>query len=213
MQIDFVTNKNIQMNEKLTKEFYISEDVEQIARDLLGKFLVTHFNNQYTCGMIVETEAYAGIADKASHAYSGRRTKRTETMYAEGGTAYVYLIYGIYSLFNVVTSKAGIPHAILIRALEPVDGIDIMLSRRKMTKIKHNLSGGPGLLTQALGISTQHMGYSLLGKKIWIEDRTVTIAKQDNIASPRVGVAYAQEDADLPFRFRIKDNPWCSKAK
>jgi len=198
---------------KLNKAFYLDEDVDQIAKMLLGKFLVTNFNDQLTSGKIVETESYAGVIDKASHAYANRRTNRTEIMYRQGGTIYVYLIYGIYSLFNIVTNKEDIPHAVLIRAIEPVDGLGSMLKRRKLEKPKYNLCAGPGLLTQALGISTKHTGQSILDGNIWIEDRGVNVPKKEIVARPRVGVAYAAEDALLLRRFSIKDNPWVSKAK
>ena len=198
---------------KIHKEFYLDENVERIAQNLLGKFLVTKFNGQLTSGKIVETEAYAGVTDKASHAYGGRRTKRTEIMYWPAGTVYVYFIYGIYSLFNIVTNKKDIPHAILIRAIEPVDGIETMLRRRKIDRPKYNLSSGPGLLTQALAISTKHTGQSILDGPIWIEDRGINLTANEIIARPRVGVAYAEEDALLLRRFSIKDNPWASKAK
>jgi DNA-3-methyladenine glycosylase len=198
---------------KLDKNFYIHNDVHRIAQKLLGKFLVTQIDGIITSGKIVETESYAGVTDKASHAYGGRRSKRTEIMYMPGGTVYVYLIYGIYSLFNVVTNKEAIPHAVLIRAIEPSEGIDEMLSRRKLNRPKYNLSAGPGLLSQALGISTRHTGQSLLNGNIWIEDRGVNILQDEIIARPRVGVAYAAEDALLLRRFSIRDNPWVSKAK
>lgn len=198
---------------KLDKNFYIQEDVDHIAKNLLGKILITAIDGIITSGKIVETESYAGVTDKASHAYGGRRTQRTEIMYRTGGTVYVYLIYGIYSLFNVVTNIEDIPHAVLIRAIEPSEGIDEMLKRRKLDRPKYNLSAGPGLLSQALGISTQHTGQSLLDGNIWIEDRGVNILQDDIIARPRVGVAYAEEDALLLRRFSIKDNPWVSKAK
>ena len=198
---------------KLEKKFYLDEDVDNIAMELLGKFLVTNFNGQLTSGKIIETESYAGVIDKASHAYGGQRTNRTEIMYRAGGTIYVYLIYGIYSLFNIVTNKEDIPHAVLIRAIEPVDGIETMLRRRKLDKPKYNLSAGPGLLTQALGISTKHTGQSIFDGNIWIEDRGIILPQDEIIVRPRVGVAYAEEDALLPRRFSIKDNPWVSRAK
>lgn len=198
---------------KLGSDFYHEDDVEQIAKKLLGKYLVTHFDNMHTSGMIVETEAYAGVTDKASHAFNGRRTQRTEIMYKSGGISYVYLIYGIYSLFNVVTNKEDIPHAVLIRAIEPVDGINKMLKRRNLDKVGKNLSAGPGLLTQALGISTMHTGISLMGNLIWIENREIHIPDKQIICSQRVGVNYAGKDAQLPRRYRVKDNPWISKAK
>ncbi|KAA3611097.1 MAG: DNA-3-methyladenine glycosylase [Calditrichaeota bacterium] len=198
---------------KLKQAFFQREDVDQIAKELLGKILVTNFDGQLTSGKIVETESYAGVTDKASHAYSGRRTKRTEIMYGPAGTVYVYLIYGIYSLFNIVTNKNDIPHAVLIRAIEPVDGINKMLERRKMERAKYNLSAGPGLLTQALGISTIHNAQNVMNGNIWVEDHGLKIHEGEIISRPRVGVAYAEEDAKLLRRFSIKDNPWVSKAK
>ena len=147
---------------KLGIDFYQREDVLAISHELLGKVLCTNFNGSLTTGIIVETEAYAGVADRASHAYGGRRTNRTEVMYSPPGTAYVYLCYGIHHLFNVVTNVEGVPHAVLIRAIEPIEGIDIMLQRRKMSKLLPKLTAGPGILSQALGISTQHSWISLL---------------------------------------------------
>src|SRR5688572_30262214 len=114
--------------QKLQQSFYLRNDVVKIARELLGKVLVTNWDNEYTSGRIVETEAYAGEVDRASHASKGR-TARTSVIFEEGGIAYVYLCYGIHEMFNIVTNKAGVPHAILIRAVEPIDGIDIMLQR------------------------------------------------------------------------------------
>jgi DNA-3-methyladenine glycosylase len=189
---------------KLSKSFYQREDVVQVAKDLLGKYLFTKFNNKLTGGIITETEAYAGVADRASHAYSGRRTARTEIMFGEGGTAYVYLCYGIHSLFNVVTNKKGIPHAVLIRAIKPTHGIPTILWRRNMTAVKKNISGGPGTVSEALGIHYSHTGLSLLGNKIWIEDRGYPVDKKKIEASKRIGVDYAGEDAELLFRFVLK---------
>ncbi|MCB0284623.1 MAG: DNA-3-methyladenine glycosylase [Calditrichaeota bacterium] len=196
---------------KLEQDFYQREDVERIARELLGKILFTNFDEKITSGIIVETEAYAGITDRASHAWNGRRTKRTEIMYRTGGTAYVYLIYGIHSLFNVVTNREDIPHAVLVRAIEPIDGIQIMLQRRNLTKKQKNISGGPGLLSQALGIKTQHSGLSLLDGSIWIEDRNINISEKKIASGPRIGVDYAGDGALLPRRYWIKDNPWVSR--
>ena len=189
-----------------------------MSKELLGKVLCTNFNGNLTTGIIVETEAYAGIMDKASHAYSGRRTQRTEVMYAEGGTAYVYLCYGMHHLFNVVTNVEGVPHAVLIRAIEPIEGIDIMLQRRKMSKLLPKLTAGPGILSQALGIQTSHSGMSLMGNKIWIENNhpfnhLEGAEEYDVISSPRVGCQYAGKDANNPWRFRIKGNQWVSPAK
>ena len=197
----------------LQQAFYTRKDVVKIAKELLGKFLVTNFDGIYTAGMIVETEAYAGVADKASHAFGNRRTNRTEVMYAEGGTAYVYLCYGIHHLFNVVTNVKDTPHAILIRAIEPVDGITDMLLRRGKDKVQPSLTAGPGAMSMALGIRTSHTGLSLMGNEVWIEDRGIKLPAKDIVSGSRVGVAYAQEDALLPYRFSVKGNPFVSKGK
>ena len=163
--------------------------------------------------MIVETEAYAGAIDKASHAYNGKYTPRTKTMYSQGGVAYVYFIYGFYNLFNIVTNHEGTAHAILVRGIEPVEGIDTMLKRRKLDKVSPRISAGPGILTQALGITKEQNGISLLENEVWLEDRGIKVPKKNIIESPRVNVDYAEDHAALPWRFRIKDNPWTSKAK
>ncbi len=198
---------------KLPREFYTRPDVVQISKELLGKYLYTHIDGMLTGGMIVETEAYSGRNDKACHAYLERRTNRTAIMYAEGGRVYVYLIYGIYSLFNIVTNAEGLADAVLIRAIEPTEGIKEMQLRRNLHGMPHNLTGGPGLLTMALGIKTKHYGEDLTGNLIWVEDNGVTIPETDIVASPRVGIAYAEEHAHLPWRFRVKGNKWTSKAK
>jgi DNA-3-methyladenine glycosylase len=195
---------------KLGYSFYNRPDVVEIARELLGKILVTRFDNLLTSGRIVETEAYAGIVDKASHAYGGRRTKRTEIMYKSGGVAYVYLCYGIHHLFNVVTNLEEIPHAILIRALEPLDGIEIMLRRTGKNKPDETLTRGPGNLSRAMGIFSQHNGVPLNGKEIFIADDGYRIAKKDITATRRIGVDYAAEDAQLPYRFTLKTSKYLS---
>ncbi len=186
--------------------YYQHKDVLFLSQDLLGKFLVTEINGKRTSGKIVETEAYRAPEDKASHAYNYRRTRRNEVMYHSGGVCYVYRCYGIHALFNVVTNDAEVPHAILIRAIEPVEGVDIMLERRKKSKIDKTLTAGPGTLSQALGIDTIHNGQPLVNSTIWIEDRGLFVQSDEIIASPRVGVDYAKEDALLPWRFRIKNN-------
>ncbi len=199
---------------RLQRSFYCRDDVELIARELLGKMLVTEFDGVRTSGRIVETEAYAGKTDRASHAWNGRRTKRTEIMYCEGGTAYVYLIYGIYALFNVVTNKKDIPYAVLVRGLEPLQGIDVMLRRRGHEKLTPKLSAGPGTLTIALGITTTHHGISLLGNSpIWLEDDGHEVDAEDIAAGPRIGVDYAGKDALLHRRFWVKGNRFVSKGK
>ena len=196
---------------KLPADFYQREDVLLISRELLGKVLCTNFHGKLTSGIIVETEAYAGVTDKASHAYGGRRTKRTETMYAKGGSAYVYLCYGIHHLFNIVTNKENIPHAVLIRAIHPQDGIEIMLQRRNKKKVDYTLTGGPGSLSQALGLEVANSGACLMSNIIWLEDKK-NYKNQDILASSRVGVQYAGKDANNPWRFQLKNNPWVSPA-
>lgn len=196
---------------KLDVGFYRVKEVLSIARNLLGKYLFTNINGEISGGFIVETEAYNGIADKASHAYGNRKTNRTQTMYETGGIAYVYLCYGIHEMLNVVTSVEGEPHAVLIRAINPTEGIDLMLERRKMASLKNNLTAGPGSVAKALGISRKMNGLSFQGDEIWIEDRGLGFPDDEIAAVPRVGVAYAKEDALLPYRFYIKGNPYVSK--
>jgi len=196
---------------RLPQSFYLREDVFQITKELLGKFLVTKINGHITSGMITEAEAYHGVIDRASHAYNGRRTSRTETMYAMGGTAYVYICYGIHHLFNVVTNEKDIPHAILIRGIEPVEGIEAMLKRRMKKKLEYSLTSGPGVLAKALGIHVKHSGISLMNGTIWIEDRGLKISSTKIISTKRVGVESAKEAAHYPYRFFIKDNHWVSK--
>ena len=197
---------------KLPADFYQREDVLLISRELLGKVLCTNFHGKLTSGIIVETEAYAGVTDKASHAYGGRRTKRTETMYAKGGSAYVYLCYGIHHLFNIVTNKENTPHAVLIRAIQPRDGIEIMLQRRNKKKVDQSLTAGPGSLTRALGITVKDSGTFLMDNLIWLEDQNINYTNQDILATPRVGVQYAGKDAQNPWRFQVENSPWVSPA-
>src|ERR1700722_2278008 len=141
---------------KLGQDFYLREDVVNISRELIGKFLITKVKGKLTSGMIIETEAYNGVVDKASHAYNNRRTARNEIMYSQGGNAYVYLCYGIHHLFNIVTNKKDTPHAILIRGILPKEGIDTMLKRRKLKSVTKKFSDGPGTVSQALAISTAY---------------------------------------------------------
>lgn len=195
---------------KLPVSFYQRENVIEIAKELLGKVLVTKWNGVFTSGRIVEVEAYNGIIDKASHAFGGRRTNRNEIMYADGGVAYVYLCYGIHHLFNVVTNSFGTPHAILIRALEPVKGIDIMLKRIGKKKTDNSLTRGPGKLSKAMGIFTKHSGFSLCSKELFIADDGFVLSKKNIAASPRIGVDYAAKDALLHYRFFVKGNPYVS---
>jgi len=198
----------------LDKHFYQRENVVKISKELLGKYLVTQINGVRTGGMIVETEAYCHINDRACHSHMQRRTQRTEIMFHAGGVAYVYLCYGIHNLFNIITNVADKADAVLIRAIEPVENIERMQQRRGLDKVTPRLTAGPGTLSQALGITKNHNGISLTKREtIWVEDRGIAIPEKSIIASPRVGIGYAGEDALLPWRFRIKDNPWTSKAK
>ena len=200
------------MPSKLSKAFYTRSDVTIIARELLGKVLCTNIDGTLTSGIIVETEAYSQ-RERASHAYGGRRTARTETFYNDGGISYVYLCYGIHHLFNAITNFSDTADAVLIRAIEPLDGVEQMLARRDMDKIAHRIAAGPGSVSKALGIDKTHNGLSLSDEPIWIEDRNIKYKRSQIIASPRVGVDYAGEDAKLPWRYRVKDSLWVSKAK
>lgn len=196
---------------KLPFSFYQHNDVNQLAMQLLGKHLFTLVDGELTAGMIVETEAYRGIEDKASHAYGGRFTDRTKVMYEGGGVSYVYLCYGIHYLFNVVTAPEGVPHAVLIRGLEPVVGKDVMLRRRNMKLLKANLTAGPGALAKAMGIDKRLNAKDLLGDEIWIADEGSVLDYRDIVAVPRVGVDYAGDHALLPWRYYIKGNKFVSK--
>lgn len=198
---------------KLSRSFYKRNDVVLIAKELLGKVLCTQFDGIKTSGIIVETEAYNGRTDKACHSHIHGKTERTRIMFGKPGFAYVYLCYGIHHLFNVVTNKEGFADAVLIRAIEPLEGIDKILQRRKKTKLERSVGGGPGIASQALGITTKNYGFDLLGDEIWIEDHGKDISNSQIIASPRVGVDYAGEDAKLPWRFRVEDNSFTSPAK
>jgi DNA-3-methyladenine glycosylase len=196
---------------KLPHSFYLNTDVVSLSKSLLGKYLFTCINGLYTGGYIVETEAYNGIIDKASHAFGNRITPRTQTMFMEGGIAYIYLCYGIHEMLNVVTSVEGQPHAILIRAIEPTTGIDIMLARRDMVTLKPNITAGPGSVAKALGISRKINGISLQSDELWIEDKGLSFTDEQIAAVPRIGVAYAGQDALLPYRFYVKGNIYVSK--
>lgn len=186
---------------KLDLDFYQDSDVVGISRRLLGKVLCTRIGGSPTQVIITETEAYAGIEDRASHAFGGRRTARTEPMYASGGTAYVYLCYGIHHLFNVVTNVENVPHAVLIRAGAPVKGLETMLARRGRERNDKTLLAGPGSLAKALGITTADTGTSLMNGSIWIEDRGIGVPDDAVTIGARVGVDYAGDDAQRPYRF------------
>ena len=198
---------------KLGIQFYERKDVVAIAKELLGKIIVTCFDGISTSGRIVETEAYIGITDRASHSFGGKRTARNEHMYAQAGTAYVYICYGMHHLFNVVTNALNVPDAILIRAVEPILGIGLMLKRTNKKILDHSLTRGPGNVGKALGISKNHSGLNLLGKKIYIceEPSADFYCDEKSIgASKRIGVENSGEAALLPYRFYIKGNPFVS---
>ena len=203
---------------KLSRKFYLRDDTVQIARNLLGKLLVVpDERSERVSGMIVETEAYLGAIDKAAHSYNNRRTKRTETMFAEGGTVYIFFIYGMYYQFNVVVGAIDTPHAILIRAVEPIEGIGIMRERRNAKSRNplaempdKNLTSGPGKLCIALGIDKTFNNADLLGEKVWLEDFR-TFSDNEIQSGKRIGIDYAEEFAEKPWRFWVKNNSFVSK--
>lgn len=196
------------MLQALSKTYFENPDVVYLSKDLIGKQLTTQIDGVVTSGIITETEAYAGQGDKACHAHLGRFTQRTKVMYEAGGIAYVYLCYGIHHLFNIVTNTQGNADAILIRAIEPTQGIDIMQQRRGKSKVDKSLTSGPGNVTKALGITKTHNTLSVIGNDIWIEDLGEKVSKI--IETTRIGIDYAEEDAELPWRFYSKDSRFVS---
>jgi DNA-3-methyladenine glycosylase len=201
---------NIEPQPKLPREFYTRPNVLQVARDLLGKLLVVPARSgKRVSGRIVEVEAYRGPQDRAAHSYGGRRTKRTEPMYGIGGTAYVFFVYGMYYQFNVVTNVPDTPHAVLVRAVEPIEGIDLMRKRRR-GQPDHNLTNGPGKLCIALDIDRRLDGADLLGSRVWLEDAG-KIPRSEVMSGPRIGIDYAGEWIEKPWRFWIKGNPFVSR--
>lgn len=194
---------------KLSESFYQQSDVVKVARELLGKELITNIQNKITSGIIVETEAYSW-KEKGCHAYNNRKTTRNAVMFQPGGFSYVYLCYGIHHMVNVVTGGDGVAEAVLIRALEPRAGVDLMQERMN-TDSDYRITSGPGKLTKALGIDRSLNGKDLLGDDLWIEDSGIKVGKSNIVASKRIGIDYAGEDAHLPWRFTIKDNTWVSR--
>lgn len=194
---------------KISEHFYQRQNVVKIAQELLGKMLFTNIQGDVAGGIIVETEAYS-FKERGCHAYDNRKTERNKVMFESGGISYVYLCYGIHHLFNVVTNQLGKADAVLIRALEPVMGQDLMKARMKTSSL-NRITSGPGKLTKALGINRSHNGKNLEGTEIWIEDMKLSINPKNIISSPRIGIDYAGEDAMLPWRFTIRDNQWISK--
>ena len=195
---------------KLPASFYQRKDVLLVAKELIGKVMVTNWNGAVTAGRIVECEAYDGIVDKASHAFGGRRTARNETMFAEAGVAYVYICYGIHHLFNVITNEKNVPHAILIRALDPVSGVKTMMKRRKKKQMDYSITKGPGSLSVAMGINARHDNFSLQSNQLYIADDGYVIKNKNIAASPRIGVDSSGVAANYPYRFFLKGNPFVS---
>ena len=205
---------------RLPSDFYLRTDVVQVARELLGKVLVTEFDGLRTAGLITETEAYRAPDDRACHAYGNRRTPRTEVMFWKGGHAYIYLCYGMHHLFNVVTGPEGMAHAVLVRAIEPLEGVDAMLNRRYPAlphppKIRPALTTGPGALAQALGMHSSQTGQSLLASDtlVWIEDRGIAVPETRIASGTRIGVESAGESAAWPWRFWLRDSVFVKRGK
>ena len=184
---------------RLTKDYFLGDDVLGIARDLLGKYLFTRVDGQLTGGILCEVEAYT--TDRASHAFGGRRTRRNEMMYHEGGIAYVYLCYGMHHLLNFVTNVDGVPDAVLIRGIIPTHGEELMLLRTRKHKITPDIGIGPGKVSKLLGLTVSDNGLTLCGDTLWIEDRGLQLSDRQIKTTPRIGVDYAGDDALLPYRF------------
>lgn len=209
----FWQEKIIKVGHTIPLDFYTRGDVVTIARELLGKVLCTALPGGYTSGIIVETEAYNGRNDKACHAHIHKKTGRNQIMYKSGGAIYVYLSYGLHNLFNIVTNKEGLADAVLIRALHPLEGIDIMARRRNLAENAPNLTLGPGSLTVAMGINKSHYGLHVTGPEIWVEDRGIEIAENAIAIGPRIGIDSAGDDKYLPWRFWIDNNPNVSRPR
>lgn len=192
---------------KLDRSFY-NRNVLTVAEEILGKILVHKMPEGIVKGRIVEVEAYDGSMDKAAHAYPNLLTERTRIQFGEGGYAYVYLIYGMYHCMNIVTGNVDEPQVLLLRALEPVEGIELMEKRRKTTKMK-NLCSGPGKLCQAMGITGEDYGKDLCGNEIYLEDAPALLA-EDILRSKRINIDYAEEAKEFLWRYTIKDDPFVS---
>ncbi len=200
------------LDARLERDFYTRADTLRVARELLGKRLVVPTDaGARVSGRVVEVEAYLGVEDRAAHSFGGRRTRRTETMYAAGGTVYVFFVYGMHHQFNVVTGPEGRPHAVLVRAVEPEEGIELMKARRPVSK-ERELTSGPGKLCRALGLDLTHDGEDLTASgRVWLEETGVKYRPAEVAAGPRIGVDYAGEDALRPWRFWVKGNEYVSR--
>ncbi|SKB33910.1 DNA-3-methyladenine glycosylase [Daejeonella lutea] len=201
------------MKNKLPLSFYKQDDVISVARALLGKNLYSLIDGQLTGGIIVETEAYRGPDDRGSHAYNNKRTPRNEMMYSSGGVVYMYICYGIHDMVNIVTGKEGMSHAALIRALEPIEGLDIMRDRRRIYGQDQRLCQGPGALAQALGLNKLHNGTDLQGDVVWITDEGKNFADDEVVASARVGMNFDGPYKTIPWRFSVKGNQFVSRPR
>ncbi len=200
------------LTKKLPASYYQQDDVVNIAKDLIGKKIVSNINEELTSGIITETEAYRGYDDKACHAHLGRFTDRTKIMYESGGVAYVYLCYGIHHLFNIITNSKNHADAILIRAVEPLDGVEVMLRRRKKEKLDKTLTSGPGNFSKAFALSKAHYGADLTGDEVWIEyNEEFRFRESEITTSKRIGIDYAEEDKNLPWRFYLNTSKFVSK--
>jgi DNA-3-methyladenine glycosylase len=201
--------------QKLERSFYLDQNTEDIARNMLGKLIIHNSEEERTAVRIVEVEAYIGPADKASHAYRNLYSNRTAIQFGLGGHAYVYQIYGMYFCFNVVTQGENRPEVVLVRAGEPVMGVDIMSRRRGMAELPKsrikNLTNGPGKLCIALGISRQQYGADLCGDRLYLADDGFKVKKSDIIATPRINIEYAEEYKDKMWRWYLKGNSFVSK--
>lgn len=196
---------------KLPLSFYQRDNVELIARELLGKYIYTNIGAGQSGGIIIETEAYKGPEDRGSHAYNNRRTPRNEMMFGSGGLVYMYICYGIHDMLNIVSGIEGMSHAILIRAIEPLTGIDMMRERRNLYDHDKRLCQGPGVLSKALGLNKLHNGTDLQNDEIWIEDKGLNYADEEVVASARVGMNFEGPYKTIPWRFYIKGNPYVSR--
>jgi DNA-3-methyladenine glycosylase len=199
-------------SKRLTRRFF-RRDAITVAKELLGKRLVRIFNGQRLAGMIVETEAYLGVEDRAAHSFAGRRTARTETMYADGGTAYVFLNYGIHHLLNVVTETVGVPSAVLLRAIEPVEGIETMQVHRPTARSRTEIGSGPGKLGAAFAIDRTLDGEDLVSSEVLFIEGVLSRRKSDDIivTTPRIGIDYAGDWAEQPLRFNLRNHPCVSR--
>ncbi|MFN0141360.1 MAG: DNA-3-methyladenine glycosylase [Pyrinomonadaceae bacterium] len=195
---------------KLSGKFFTRDDTVAVARELLGKLLVAADDDgRRVSGMIVETEAYLGTQDRAAHSFGGRRTPRNEVTYGVGGHAYVFFVYGMYYQLNVVCGTVDSPHVVLIRAVEPVEGIETMRERRGEMKDR-NLTSGPGKLCIAFDIDRSMNGADLRGDRLWLENYR-TFSDSEIAIGERIGIDYAGDDAHLPLRFWVKENEFVSK--